>query len=92
VDLQARLNAVSERADRADGEFKDRMVKWRVFKQWMQNEEKQHKDKRKGLRATEKIRHRDAYYLTRRQKMKEMGLDSDEDPCKFKAIVLRDKT
>ncbi|KAJ7922939.1 hypothetical protein B0H13DRAFT_1707276 [Mycena leptocephala] len=82
VDLQARLNAVSERADRADGEFKDRMVKWRVFKQWMQNEEKQYKDKRKGLRATEKIRHRDAYYLTRRQKMKEMGLDSDEDPLK----------
>ncbi|KAJ7924465.1 hypothetical protein B0H13DRAFT_2266774 [Mycena leptocephala] len=80
VDLQTRLNAVSERADRADGEIKDRMVKWRVFKQWMQNEEKQYKDKRKGLRATEKIRHRDAYYLTRRQKMKEMGLDSDEDP------------
>ncbi|KAJ6501479.1 DNA repair protein endonuclease SAE2/CtIP C-terminus-domain-containing protein [Mycena vitilis] len=79
VDLQAHCNAVSERAERAEKEFKERMGKWRAFKQWMQTEEKEYKEKRKGLRGTEKGL-RDPYYARRQQKLKDMDLNSDEEP------------
>ncbi|KAF8213716.1 DNA repair protein endonuclease SAE2/CtIP C-terminus-domain-containing protein [Mycena galopus ATCC 62051] len=78
VDLQSRYNEVAERAARADAEIKDRMVKWRAFKQWMQSDDKQYAERKKKLNKAEKIRDRDAYHAERRRKLKETGLDLDE--------------
>ncbi|KAJ6569586.1 hypothetical protein B0H19DRAFT_1136135 [Mycena capillaripes] len=79
VDLRMRFDAVTERADRADKEFKERMIKWRAFKQWMQNEEKQYKEKKRKLREADNMRLRGVYLAKREQKLKDMALDSDDD-------------
>ncbi|KAJ7151586.1 hypothetical protein C8R46DRAFT_1122501 [Mycena filopes] len=79
VDLQQKLMAVQQTANRADAHFKDRFGKWRAFKQWMQDEEKKFQDKTQDLRGAEKMRLRQVYYLKRQQKVKEMGLDSEDD-------------
>ncbi|KAJ6519274.1 DNA repair protein endonuclease SAE2/CtIP C-terminus-domain-containing protein [Mycena sanguinolenta] len=78
VELQSRYNEVTERAARADAEIKEHMVKWRAFKQWMQNEEKKFEERKKKLNAAEKIREGHGRCLKRRQKMKEVGLDDDD--------------
>lgn len=80
VALQSRYNEVSERANRADIEIKDNMAKWRAFKKWMQNDEKEFKEKKKSLSSAERMREREASQLKRRQKLKEVGLDRDDDP------------
>ncbi|KAJ7356729.1 hypothetical protein DFH08DRAFT_770865 [Mycena albidolilacea] len=87
VALQSRYNEVSERANRADIEIKDNMAKWRAFKKWMQNDEKEFKEKKKSLSSVERMREREASQLKRRQKLKEVGLDRDDDPPNELVVV-----
>lgn len=77
--LQTRLDAADEMGRRAEAYYKDRFSRWKHFKQWMEDQEKEYKIKTKGLRTADKTRNRDALYLRRRQKLKEMGLDVDDD-------------
>ncbi|KAK7064736.1 SAE2 domain-containing protein [Favolaschia claudopus] len=79
VDLQSRHDEANDRAARADAEFKIRTAKWKAFKQWMQAEEKQYREKRKGFTTAENIRDRDTYYQKRQQKIEDVGFDSSED-------------
>lgn len=78
VELQARLDIIQERANRANAEFKGRYARWRAFKEFMETEEQEYKRKAQRLRSEEKTRQRDSYYSKRRQKFQELGLDSDD--------------
>ncbi|KAJ7785711.1 hypothetical protein B0H16DRAFT_1487726 [Mycena metata] len=79
VDLQQQLMTVQENANRASAHFKESYGKWHAFKKWMQAEEKTFAERTKGVRGAEKARLRGVLYTKRRQKVKEMGLDSDDD-------------
>ncbi|KAJ7456431.1 hypothetical protein FB451DRAFT_1407141 [Mycena latifolia] len=59
--------------------FKQSFAKWKAFKLWMQEKEEEFKAKTKGMRTAEKMRHREALFLKERRKLKEMGLESDDD-------------
>ncbi|KAJ6573964.1 DNA repair protein endonuclease SAE2/CtIP C-terminus-domain-containing protein [Mycena vulgaris] len=90
VDLRTRLYTTEEQLQRGQKYFNERFIKWRVFKQFFKDQEEEFKAKTKGLRTAEKMRPRAALFLRRSQKLKEMGLDSDDDTELQKTLGLQD--
>ncbi|KAJ7102473.1 hypothetical protein B0H15DRAFT_814794 [Mycena belliarum] len=80
VELRTRLYAAQDKAHRSQIYFKERFATWKAFKVWMQEKEEEFKVKTKGMRTAEKTRHREALYVKEGRKLKEVGLESDEDP------------
>ncbi|KAJ7480097.1 DNA repair protein endonuclease SAE2/CtIP C-terminus-domain-containing protein [Mycena galericulata] len=80
VKLQMDYDALQKKGVRTAARFKECFTKWQAFKQWMQDEERGFAEITKGFKGGQKARHRHALYLRRQQKLKEMDLDSEDEP------------
>ncbi|KAJ7748467.1 DNA repair protein endonuclease SAE2/CtIP C-terminus-domain-containing protein [Mycena maculata] len=80
VKLQTEYNALHAKGSRAEAKYREDFAKWKAFKRWMANSEAEFQKRSKASGGTVKRRHREALHFKGRQKLKQMGLDSDDEP------------